>query len=235
MPKAIHIANEKKRDAEVAIEQLVRRSPVKTVLPTDEEKITTRLLKNTVNYELDVLLDRFDGKLNTFENALISEDPEIDMETVGRKLRNTHKLYIDQDNEIAYRINLYQVVYSPDGEELERHDINKLPANINTELPIRWTGKRFDKSEAIRRFVFFRKYQIRHINGVTYDFLYNMAKELQDSKSMVLMGAGSKGTDPILLTRGGSPYRGFLEGRAEEDRYALILHLSDIELKPLEL
>lgn len=61
-----------------------------------------------------------------------------------------------------------------------------------------------------------------------------MAKELQDSKSLVLIGAGAKGTDPILLTRGGQPYRGFLEGRAEKDRYMLILHLSDIELKGLE-
>ena len=102
-------------------------------------------------------------------------------------------------------------------------------------MPLRWTGKRIDKSEAVRRFVFFRKYQIRHINGVTFDFLYNMAKDLQESKTMVLIGGGKKGADPIFLTRGGSPYRGFLEGRTLKDKYILILHLSDIELKSPEI
>lgn len=232
--KAIHIANAKKRDAEVAVEQQVRKSTVRAVLPNGEEKTNVRLLKNTVDYELEVLIENYDGQLTAFENALIESDPEVNMEIVGKKLQRTHKLYVDKNNDIVYRLNLYQVIYNADGTEKERHDVNKLPANINTELPIRWTGKRYPKAEAIRKFVFFRKYQIRHINGVTFDFLYNMAKELQDSKSVVLMGAGPKGLEPILLTRGGQPYRGFLEGRATKDRYALILHLSDIELKPLQ-
>lgn len=235
MPKAIHIANAKKRDAEVAIEQQVCRSAVKTVLPSGEDKTTVKLLKNTIGYSYDILLEKFDGKQSELEKALIISDPEIDREAIGRILRHTHKLYIDQDNHIAYRLNLYRVVYNPKGEEIARHDINKLPANINADLPIRWTGKRFDKSAIIRKFVFTRKYQIRHINGVTFDFLYQMAKDLQDSNSLVLVGAGKKGTDPILVTRGGQPYRGFLEGRADQNRYALILHLSDIELKGIEL
>lgn len=234
MPKVIHIANNKKRDAEVAVEQQVKRSSVKTVLPNGEEKNNVKLLKNTVYYDYDVLLEKYDGEQSAFEDALLKDDPEIDIEAAGKKLRQTHKLYVDEDNNIAYRINLYQVIYNPEGEEIERHDINKLPQNIDSEIPLRWTGTRFNKYEAIRKFVFFRKYQIRHINGVTFDFLYNMAKELQDSKSMVLVGAGKNGKDPILLTRGGQPYRGFLEGRVEKDSYILILHLSDIELKPLE-
>lgn len=235
MPKALHIANSLKRDAEVAVEQQICRSSVKTVLASGEEKTTVKLLKNTIDYDYDVLLEKYNGEQTALEKALLASDPEIDRETVGSFLRHTHKLYVDQDNKIAYRINLFQVIYDPEGNEKSRQDINKLPANIDIEKPLRWTGKRFDKAEAIRRFVFSRKYQIRHINGVTFDFLYNMAKELQDSKSMVLIGAGSKGTDPILLTRGGQPYRGFLEGRAEKDRYTLILHLSDIELKGIEL
>lgn len=235
MPKALHIANSLKRDAEVAVEQQICRSSVKTVLASGEERTTVKLLKNTIDYDYDVLLEKYNGEQTALEKALLASDPEIDRETVGRFLRHTHKLYVDQDNKIAYRINLFQVIYDQEGNEKSRQDINKLPANIDIEKPLRWTGKRFDKAEAIRRFVFSRKYQIRHINGVTFDFLYNMAKELQDSKSMVLIGAGSKGTDPILLTRGGQPYRGFLEGRAEKDRYTLILHLSDIELKGIEL
>lgn len=229
--KAIHIANSKKRDAEVAVEQQVRRSHIRTVLPDGNEKNSVRIIKNTIQHEFDVLLEEYNGDLIGFETALMDNDPEVDMETAGRKLRRTRKLYIDQDNNIAYRINLFQIVYNADGTEIERRDINRLPANINSEIPIKWTSKRFSRDEAIRRFVFSRKYQIRHINGVTFDFLYNMAKELAESQSMMLVGAGSRGLDPILLTRGGQPYRGFLEGRVGNERYALILHLSDIELK----
>lgn len=235
MPKVIHIANSRMRDAEVAVEQQMCRSAVKTVLPSGDEKTTVKLLKNTVGYEYSVLLEKYNGKQAELENAILHSDPELDKETVGCILRHTHKLYVSQENQMVYRLNLFQVIYDPEGNETERRDINKLPANIDAEKPIRWTGKRFDKAEAIRKFVFSRKYQLRHINGVTFDFLYNMAKELQDTRSMMLVGAGRNGTAPILLTRGGQPYRGFLEGRAEKDRYALILHLSDIELKGVEI
>lgn len=235
MPQAIHIANSKRRDAEVIFEQQILCSPVKTVLASGEDKTTVKLLKNSINYDYNVLLEKYDGEKSALENALLTSDPEIDQEAVGRILRHTHKLYVSPDNHITYRLNLFQAVYDSAGKEIARHDINKLSANIDAEKPIRWTGKHFDKAEAIRKFVFSRKYQIRHINGVTFDFLYHIAQELQESNRMVLMGAGTKGTGPLLLTRGGQPYRGFLEGRVEKDRYTLILHLSDMELKGIEL
>lgn len=229
--KAIHIANAKRRDAEVAIEQHVRKAKVKTVLADGTDKVNVRLLKSTVDYDLRALLERVDGNWGDLEESLAATDADADMEQVGKLLTRTHRIYVDGNDRIAYRINLYQAVYNPDGSERSRSDVNKLPANIDAAQPIRWTNKRFAKAEVVRRFVFSRKYQLRHINGVTFDFLFNMANELQQSGTMVLVGAGPKGTDPILLTRGGQPYRGFLEGRAGKDRYALILHLADIELK----
>ena len=48
---------------------------------------------------------------------------------------------------------------------------------------------------------------------------------------MMLVGSGAKGTNPIILNAGGVPYRGFLEGRIDGERYCLILHLSNMELK----
>jgi hypothetical protein len=60
-----------------------------------------------------------------------------------------------------------------------------------------------------------------------------MAKSLQESNSLMLVGGGKKGTDPIVLTGGGTPYRGFLEGRIKDDKYCLILHLTNLELKEL--
>jgi hypothetical protein len=51
---------------------------------------------------------------------------------------------------------------------------------------------------------------------------------------MVLVGGGKKGNEPIVLSLGGTPYRGFLEGRIEGDKYCLILHLSNMELKDIQ-
>ncbi len=231
--RPIHISNEKKRDAEVTFDTQVKKKNVRMILKNGEEKINVKILKSTVATDPQFLVDSSDD-LKYFAETLINEDPEADMENAGRKLDRTHKLYVDRNNNIAYRLNLFRVIYNPDGTEKERRDVNKLPSNVNAKAPLRWTGKKFPKEKAIRQFVFTRKYQVRHINGVTFDFLYNMAKELDESNSLLLIGGGEKGNEPVLLTRGGQPYRGFLEGRIKEDRYSLILHLTDIELKGLD-
>jgi hypothetical protein len=58
-----------------------------------------------------------------------------------------------------------------------------------------------------------------------------MAKELEEAESLLALGAGPKSTLPLVLRRGGSQYRGFLEGRTQGDKYCLLLHLSNLELK----
>ena len=89
------------------------------------------------------------------------------------------------------------------------------------------------KADAIRRFVFSGKTQIQHVNGLTHDFLRDIAEELAEKESMMLLAGGPKGNMPLVFRRGGLPYRGFLEGRVDGDRYALILHLTNMELKAL--
>ena len=82
-------------------------------------------------------------------------------------------------------------------------------------------------------FMFKKSYQVQHVNGLTYDFLFDMAKKLAEADSMMLVGGGQKGTDPIVMANGGTPYRAFLEGRVDGDRYALILRLTNMELKSI--
>jgi len=92
------------------------------------------------------------------------------------------------------------------------------------------------RAEAARRFAFSRNYQLRHVDGLTYDFLFGMAEELDRAESLVLVGAGPQGKDPVRLERNGLPYRGFLEGRVQGDRYLLVLHLTHLELTvPVEV
>ncbi|MDR1153685.1 MAG: hypothetical protein LBL04_03160 [Bacteroidales bacterium] len=228
--RAIHIANDKKRDAEVGFEVNAKKSAIHYELPDGQAHTNIKVLKSTIDLTDEALVAKY-GDLTAVAQEIIKADPEIDMELIGRKISGTHKLYLDRDNHIAYRVNLVQVVKNPDGTEKERKDLTKAPANANSEIPIQWSGKKFPKAEAIKKFVFTRKYQIRHVSGLTFDFLYNMAKELHESKSLMFVGAGARGNEPIRLVTGGEPYRGFLEGRVEGEKYCLILHLTNIELK----
>ena len=50
---------------------------------------------------------------------------------------------------------------------------------------------------------------------------------------MMLVGAGSKGVGPLVMSAGGTPYRAFLEGRVKDDKYCLLLHLTNLELNSL--
>jgi hypothetical protein len=124
-----------------------------------------------------------------------------------------------------------EITFNPEGEETERREPVEVASTVNDAIPLRWTGKKMPKSEVVRNFAFRRSLQLQHVDGVTFDFLFSMAKELSDEDSMVLLGAGSSGKDPIVMQVNGSPYRGFLEGRVEGDKYLLLLHLSNMELK----
>lgn len=230
MLRAIHISNDRKRDAQVAFDAQPVASTLRRVLPSGEEPATVRLVKVTAEMNRTLLCSQQPEQMLA---ALAESDPDVDMEVTGRKLKRMRRLFVDRNYKIAYHVNLFQVVINPDGTERERRELAKVPGNVNQQIPLRWTGRYYPRREALRRFVFTRNYQLRHVNGATFDFLYNMAKQLATADAMVLIGAGSKGTDPLLLSRGGQPYRGFLEGRIDADKYCLILHLTDIEMKNL--
>jgi len=137
----------------------------------------------------------------------------------------------DADFELPSGFDRVEVVRNPDGTERERRPRKVNLPNASTEMPLKWSGKLFKKTDVYNKFVFASKRQIVHINGLTYDFLFNIAKELEASQSLMLMGAGPKANLPLVMQRGGQQFRGFLEGRTQGDKYCLILHLSAMELK----
>jgi hypothetical protein len=231
--RGISISNEKKRDAEVAFENILQKSKVKFVLSDDKEKQNIKILKSTMELTGEALAEKY-GDLKALGEAIIHADPELDIEIIGRKINATHKLYLNKDNKIAYRVNMLQIVRTPGGEEKERKDLAKVVSNITGESLVQWSGRKMPKDVAVRKFVFVQKYQIKHVSGLTYDFLYDMAKELHDSKSLMFVGTGKKGNEPLIITSGGTPYRAFLEGRIDGDKYCLILHLTNMEIKTLD-
>jgi hypothetical protein len=230
--RGINLSNEKKRDAVVGFAAKAKQSHITMVLSTGEEKQNIKFVKTVTG--IDALVKQH-GDLLGVGKAIMEKDDEIDMEIAGKILGKTSKLYKTAKGEIAYRVNLVQVLHNPDGSEKERKDVAKSEATISGEVPLQWTGRKFKRDDAIRKFAFTKNYQIFHTNGLSYDFLYEMAKQLQEEDSMVFIGAGKKGNEPIILNAGGEPYRGFLEGRVEGVKYKLVLHLTNTELKPLNL
>jgi hypothetical protein len=167
-----------------------------------------------------------------YAQALIDGDPEIDIEHVGRLIGSTNTVYLTRSGEFLHcPPRLVEIITAPDGSERERRDPVDIAANVDIEHPVRWSGKKVAIGEAVRRFVFRRTLQVMHVDGVTYDFLHAMAKELAEAQAVMLVGAGAKGNEPLVFQVNGRPARGFLEGRVDGERYQLLLHLSDMELK----
>ena len=156
------------------------------------------------------------------------------MTQFGLKVEGLKKVYVTPEQKVAYGVSLNEHVYLADGTEKEVRPEQTTSANISLDgVPLRWTGKLIPRQKAMRMFMFKKSYQVQHVNGLTYDFLFDMAKKLAEADSMMLVGGGQKGIDPIVMANGGTPYRAFLEGRVEGDRYALILRLTNMELKSI--
>ncbi len=134
---------------------------------------------------------------------------------------------------MLYAASSQEVIFDSNGTETERREPTNIEANINPDLPPVWSGHMMPRAEVARRFVFTRNYQVRHVDGLTFDFLFDLAKHLEQADAMAMVGSGPKGTGPLLPERSGIPYRGFLEGHTDGDKYLIILHLSNMELKSL--
>lgn len=226
---AINISNPKGRDAVVAFEAVMPKREVMFVDVKNKPVTTQKLLKTDIDHDLDALLKKR-KTLSAIAKAIVNDDPEIDLEEFGMYLNDTSKVYVSKKG-IIHLVDEYEVLTNPDGTLRERRQRQKEPQNINSDIPLRWTGKFIKKDEAAHRFVFTHKRQLIHVNGLTFDFLYDMAKELEERNSLLLIRGGEKGDKPIIMQRGGRPYNAFLEGRIKGDSYLLVLQLSNMELK----
>ncbi|MBE2282544.1 MAG: hypothetical protein IAE77_03675 [Prosthecobacter sp.] len=229
MPQ-INLTDNRGRDAVVST-QSVSSPPGYRWIDVDGTQAENRkILRATIQQDESTLAAKAGG-LDALSDLLISGDPEVDVEQFGRFLSETSRVYVNPEQNIVHHISHWEIVHDPEGNEKERRPQKVSEQNVATEIPLKWTGKLMKKADAMKRFVFSGKMQIQHVNGLTYDFLHSMAKELAASESLLLLGAGAKGSEPLTFRRGGLAYRGFLEGRVDGAKYALILHLSNQELK----
>jgi len=224
----LHLSNSTNRDATI----------VATSLPAKERTIPSKsgkpvTFKRYVAAGEGKLHDALAGELgDEFAQKLISADPEVDLEMVGKIIEDTNTVLLTKENEPLFCApEILEIIYGPDGKEVERRTPVEVAPNVNEELPIKWTGKLIPRADLVRKYGIKRSMQLRHVDGVTFDFLFSIAKELHEKDSVMLLAAGEGGKGPLVLQSNGSPYRGFLEGRIEGETFLLLLHLSAMELK----
>jgi hypothetical protein len=226
--RRMHVSNADQRNAVIVASS--PRIPTGPILGKNGKPADFRRFITAGSGRLDE--DLRDELGEDYAQALIEGDPEIDLENVGRFIEGTQSMLMSCNGEPLFAApHIVEITYGPDGAETERREPIEVASTVNDTVPLRWTGRKIPKAEVVRKFAFRRSMQLQHVDGVTYDFLYGMAKELSDEGVMVLLGAGTSGKEPIVLQVNGSPYRGFLEGRVRGEEYVLLLHLSNMELK----
>ena len=244
MIRYIKLANDKKRDAEITFRSLNPKPAVTMALESGEIVNNKRAVKGTSETSTKALLGKYDEKPKEgvdFEmqlaarlsEDLINSDPEIDLELTGKFIDDVSRVYINEDEKPVFRVKKVEKIFSPKAELKEEREPKYYESNIAGESIVSWTGKLMPKSKVYNKLVFNKKYQLKHVNGLTYDFLFDMAKQLADKDALMMLGGGNSGKEPLVMNDGGKPYRAFLEGRIKGEKYCLILHLTDQELKPL--
>ena len=228
--KTIHFMNKDGRNAKVAFQPVKVTKIFQMGLPKESVSFKRFVAagENGLHEYLSQELEEDYGQ------ALVDGDPEIDIKNIGKRIQETDLVYLTGKGDILYTPPMIEEsIIGPDGLEKERRKPEDIPCNVDDELPVRWSDQKIPTTEVVKSFAFKRTIQIRHIDGLTYDFLYQMAKELSEEKCMVMVGTGKNGKSPLIFQTNGNPYRGFLEGRVQGKKYKLLLHLSNMQLKKI--
>lgn len=226
--RKIYLMDHESVDGTVIYDRVVPHSPPR--LSTKKGPVTFRRFVTAAETNTHTALAAEFG--DDYHQALIDGDPEADMEQIGRFVSSLETVYLSSaGRELYVSPQVLEVLFNASGEETERREPQEVPANVFDEHPVRWTSTRIPIDKAVRRFVFQRTVQLKHSSGLTYQYLYKMADELARDGVMVLMATGPGGKDPLVFNTNGLPYRGFLEGRVDGQKYKLLLHLSHLELK----
>ena len=213
--RRIHIADHKGRESSVSFTSLRHQQDIDYYY--EESPVTyTRLLSDSKVTNIDHLSKTYQDNL---ADEIINNHVDV--------------VLLDSQSQILYSPpKIQEEIYDNKRELQKTQDPVEMDANVRDDTPpLRWTKNFLSREQAVSKFVFKKSLQLFHNDGLTFEFLFNMAKELHEKKQMVLLGAGEKGTDPIILQSNGTPYRGFLDGYIDNQKYKLFIRLSNQELK----
>lgn len=168
--------------------------------------------------------------------ALVASDPELDLALAGTEIDadSTTPAWFDPSASTPVPIGDFadvDVVYDASGAEKTRRPHLVRRSNLNELHPIK-LGKRLPAADALTAFAFKQTLQVAHVDGLTFEFLRDLARDLAQKGEVAVLGAGPKGNQPLVIRESGTAYRAFLHGEVDaQGRYKLLLLLSDQELK----
>lgn len=93
--------------------------------------ITGKIMKATHSIDDSMLLEKWGGPKGLGE-AIIKEDPDIDFEKIGMFVSGTRKVYLKPDGQVAYSVELNEVLKNPDGTEKTRRPLGQNEANVSS-------------------------------------------------------------------------------------------------------
>lgn len=164
--------------------------------------------------------------------ALRRGDPELDLGRVGRIVEGSTRAHFDPETGAVARDFQWVAVHtSPTGQELERKPWARRQPNVCHDVHPVKVGKLVPRAKFFGAYVVEKAVQLVHDDGVTYDYLYGLARQLEQKDAVALLGAGPKGAGPLIFRDNGKPYRCALTGRTEGERYLLRVLLLGQELK----
>lgn len=117
--RKINISNDSKRDAEVAFGTTFHRPS--SVFKTAEGKksFNERRVRATMKTTDEALLAQYGEGL---ADALITGDPEVDMEQFGLKVEGLKKVYVTPQQKVAYGVTLsHRLQQRPQGHDQARY------------------------------------------------------------------------------------------------------------------
>ena len=232
--RPIRLADHRGRDATVLLLPLGHGETRNYQNLAGEKVQNRRRIKAPAETCADALLSRHSDP-EELAHALLEGDPELDMETAGRVTGPCDRVHLDGDGKVLFAPSFVEVRCGPDGLEQERRPWTRRSSNLVTPAAPVWSGVLMDRGEAGRRHALTRAYQVRHTNALEFDFLYGLAKHLDSQRALVQVGSGNRGTGPLILERGGSPHRAFLDGRVQGNAMCLLLYASPFPLEAQEV
>lgn len=234
MSRLIAITDHEGRSARVAFWTPRVRPPHTFLAPCGSPARSARLISAVLETSHRALRRRF-GSDNALALALRDGDPELEHPQIGNKLEGGARVYVTEDDQVVHGNPAGEAVtYSAAGVELDRRPFVDSPANVGRDAPaLPWTGRFMPLDDVVRRVAIVRQLQLRPVDPLTHDFLHGVATVLHEAARMLVVGAGPKGLDPLVFVVNGSPFRGFLEGTVDGAAFRLVLHLSNLEIKPV--
>jgi hypothetical protein len=177
-------------------------------------------------------------------DQLLNNNREIDLEECGKFIQKLKGIVVDEKYNIVSNYKMVKELTLPDNS-VKKKPYNITKANINApDSPLIILNKGWiSKSSLFKKYIFNRNYLIKHLHREQFNVLYELAKKLDDSNQMAEVIAYNKDLkkrEPIVLRSKGKSYpKTYLEGRINNDQFALILHFSNREFiispkKPIE-